>query len=276
MTSNVNYERPRYRLKRDPLSLVLCQVRFSKVRRMPEFMDGISDALRAEGYSEDLSGVVRQIMMAPGMPQPQVIEDKRDEFRTRDNQWSVNVGDSMVALVTSNYEHFAGFSARLKRVIEIIDGVAGIGRGQVHRIGLRYVDAIVPGEGETLDQYLQPSLHGPTTPRSSVFVNSERMMALEAVGRTAVGVMMVRITQNNQGVLVPPDFTNQPMTHKVALQTGRLITLFDTDHYTQGDWAFDQSMILHTVDVLHQGISAAWFKDFVTAYALKAWEAEPC
>jgi uncharacterized protein (TIGR04255 family) len=272
----MNYEYPRYRLKRDPLAVVLCQVRFSKIRRMPEFMGAISDILRKEGYPEDVSGVVKQVVIGPGMTQPQIIEERRDEFRTKDNQWSVNIADSMVALVTSCYDRFKGFAERLKQVIEIIDQAAGLRHGQVHRIGLRYVDVIDPLDNETLELYLQPSLHGPTTPKSSVMLGSERMMALEAVGRTAIGVMMVRITQNNQGVVVPPDFMHKPMNHKVKVQAQRTVTLFDMDHYTEGNWDFDLPKILTSVDALHQGINAAWFNDFITEHALKTWGAERC
>ena len=243
---------------------------------MPDYMGAISDLLRKEGYPEDISGLVKQVVLRPNMAQPQIIEDKRDEFRSKDNQWSVNIGDSMVALVTSAYDRFAGFSKRLKRAIEIVDQVAEIRHGQVHRIGLRYVDVIDPREGETVRQYLQPSLHGPTTPTSNVITGPERMMALESVGRTAMGIMTVRISQNDQGLVVPPDVMHRPMNHKVTAEAKRVITLFDTDHYTEGAWDFDLTKIMSTVDSLHGGINAAWFQDFITDHALKAWEAVPC
>lgn len=243
---------------------------------MPEFIAAISDRLRVEGYSEDVSGIVKQVVVRPDLPHPTIIEERRDEFRSKENDWSVTIGDSMIALVTTNYERFPGFSARLSRVLATIDEIAGIRNGQIHRIGLRYVDVIKPAPDETVEQYLQPSLHGPTTPKSGVFVSKDRLLAVESVGRTGIGVMRVRISQNNQGMLIPPDCVFKPMKHKMQASGQEMITLFDTDHFTEGNWDFDADRILNTVDLLHKGINAAWFEDFITEHALQAWEAEQC
>ena len=71
----MNYNYTHYKLHKDPLSLVLCQIRFSKVRRMPEFIPQIHDLLRKEGFPEDVSATVQQVVITPGN-KPEITERK--------------------------------------------------------------------------------------------------------------------------------------------------------------------------------------------------------
>jgi len=237
---------------------------------MPEFIPAIHDKLRKEGFPEDVSGTVQRVVITPGGA-PQITTQKRDEFRSRDNQWSLTIGEDMLALITTAYDRFQGFADRLKRSLEIIDQVAEIHNGRVQRIGLRYVDVIDPRPNETFRDYLQNSLHGP---KSSVITGPEHWLHLESVGRTALGTIILRITQNDQGVVVPPDIIQKPMVHKIKVEVGKLITLIDTDHFLEGAWDYDLAKIMSTADDLHAGINAAWFNDLVTSHALNAWEAQ--
>lgn len=83
----MNYSYNHYKLHNDPLSFVLCQIKFSKVRRMPDFIPHIHDLLRKEGFPEDVSATVQQVVITPGN-QPQITTRKQDEFRSKDNQWA--------------------------------------------------------------------------------------------------------------------------------------------------------------------------------------------
>ena len=267
----MTYNYPHYKLHQDPLSLVLCQIKFSKVRKMPELISQIHDLLRKEGFPEDVSSTVQQVIITPdGIPQ--IIPTKQDEFRSKDNKWSLVISDDMLVLVTTAYDRFEGFADRLKRSLEIVDQIAGINQGLINRIGLRYVDVINPQPGETFRNYLQPSLHGPT---SSVFTDLNNWLHLESVGRTELGTMIVRITQNDQGVVLPPDIIHKPMSYKMKLEAGKLITLVDSDHFVEGLWDYDLDSIMNTTNELHKAINAAWFNDLVTSEALKNWGAKP-
>lgn len=266
MTNNY----PRYKLHQDPLSLVLCQIKFSKVRRMPELIPQIHDLLRNQGFPEDVSSTMQQVIIPPdGVPQ--IIPRQQDEFRSKDNKWSLVISEDMLVLITTAYDRFEGFVDRLKCSLEIVDQVAKINQGLVNRIGLRYVDVINPQPGETFRNYLQPSLHGPT---SSVFTDLNNWLHLESVARTALGTMIVRITQNDQGIVLPPDIIHKPMIYKIKAEAGKIITLVDSDHFVEGSWDYDLANILDTTNELHQAINTAWFNDLVTPEALTIWGAE--
>jgi uncharacterized protein (TIGR04255 family) len=266
----MTYSYNHYKLHDDPLSLVLCQIGFSKVRKMPELIPQIHDLLRKAGFPEDISTTVQQVIITPGNL-PQIVERKQDEFRSKDNQWALTLGEDTLTLVTTGYDRFAGFAERLRKCLEIVDQVAEIHRGMINRIGLRYVDVINPRPNETFRTYLQTSLHGP---QSSVFTEQNQWLHLESVGKTETGVMIVRITQNDQGIMAPPGILLKPMEHKPKIDAGQVITLVDTDHFVEGSWDYDLERIMETTSDLHEAINAAWFSDMVTKEALEIWGAE--
>jgi uncharacterized protein (TIGR04255 family) len=239
---------------------------------MPEFIPHIHDLLRKEGFPEDVSATVQQVVITPGN-QPEIKELKQDEFRSKDNQWSLVIGEDMLVLITTAYDRFGGFAERLKRCLEVINNIAEIHYGSIQRIGLRYVDVINPQEGETFRSYLQHSLHGP---QSKVFSQNNQWLHLESVGRTEIGTMVVRITQNDQGIVLPPDIIHKPMNHKMKIDAGHVITLVDMDHFVEEVLDYDLESIMNTVDSLHQAINAAWFNDLVTEQALTNWGAKQC
>jgi uncharacterized protein (TIGR04255 family) len=271
----MTYEYPRYKLHRDPLSLVLCQLRFSAIRKMPELVPDIQDRLRRKGFPNDASSEVQSLVISQG-PQGTEAEPRtvrRDEFRSKDQRWSLVIASDMLALVTTAYDRYHGFNERLRLVLEEVDAVAELSLTQVHRLGIRYVDVIDPGDGETYRDYLREPFHGV---QSDVYVDGHQAVQSQTVGRTRMGTLTVRVWQNNQGQVVPPDIMQgaSPMPPGVEVQPNRLITLVDTDHATQGAWDYDLDSVLETADALHQGINRAWFNDIITPHALKAWGAE--
>jgi uncharacterized protein (TIGR04255 family) len=233
-------------------------------------MAEISDRLRTQGFPEDVSVTMQRVVFTPTGPQAQ--HTKIDEFRSKDHRWSLVIGEDACALLTSGYTTFAEFAEKLRKCLEIIDAVAGLQHGQIHRIGIRYVDVIEPGPAESFRDYLQPSLHGP---KSSVMQDSIQQLHLESVGKTALGTMIIRMTQNDQGLVIPPDITmNSPLAYKMSPQIGAMITLLDSDHFSEALFDYDLERILNSADALHQAINAAWFNDIITPHALKKWEAQ--
>jgi uncharacterized protein (TIGR04255 family) len=149
--------------------------------------------------------------------------------------------------------------------------VAALQQGSITRVGLRYIDAIVPKPGETWRQYLQPTLHGLASP---VFEGSEPLLGMEFHGQTHTGRLTIRITQNEQGQLVPPGTLVQPMAFRQQDLGTQLLTLIDSDHYVEGSWDFNMKELLDTVNALHMGINTVFFENIVSEHALIAWGAE--
>ena len=74
-------------LSRQPLVLVLGQVRFSAIRQMGRYIPEIQEEFRQKGFPIERAGKVQQLTFAPGGGIPvQVNEQQRWEYRTREER----------------------------------------------------------------------------------------------------------------------------------------------------------------------------------------------
>lgn len=269
----MSYEYPRLKLTRDPLSLVLCQIRFSAIRKMPDFIPEIQNRLRRKGFPNDASGQGQAFVITQGSEGAKADAKalRRDEFRSKDECWAVVIAPESLALVTSAYDRYHGFHEQLLMILQEVDAVAELHLSQIHRLGIRYIDVINPQEGETFRDYLKEPLHGLQT---DVFLDNAQVIQSQTIGRTRMGTFSIRIWQNDQGHLVPPDLLQgKPMPMRMNVGHGRLITLVDSDHFVEGAWDYNVSNVLSTLDGLHQGMNRVWFNDVIKPHALHVWGA---
>src|SRR5690606_20918264 len=87
----------------------------------------------------------------------QVTEEKAPmwQFSSLDKQWAVIVGGNMVGLHTVQYTHHQDFLGKFAKAVDLATKPEMVGVKVVEAIGLRYLDLVVPREGEALEDYLQ-------------------------------------------------------------------------------------------------------------------------
>src|SRR3954468_20020972 len=103
-------------LSKNPLVLVLCQVQFSPVRKMGDYIPGIQEAFRRDGFPIERAGKIQQLTITPvGV---NAVEQERWDYRTKDEQWSVTVLQDSVVLQTTAYERFEGFAEKLEAAVK--------------------------------------------------------------------------------------------------------------------------------------------------------------
>lgn len=188
---------------------------------------------------------------------------------SKDRQTSVVVTEGFVVLQTTAYDDFESFIAQLKAVISTVnDTVGGL---LVERIGLRYVDAIVPKPGETWRQYVQPTLHGFDSP---LFKESKTLQLHQTVAETDVGHVIVRLYQNLEAAVLPPDLgTGALKAVTTQAKPGEVVTLVDVDSFTKFDSREYDAAEFETIAwKLKEGAYAMFADQIVTPHALKAWK----
>lgn len=145
--------------------------------------------------------------------------------------------------------------------------------GVVHRVGLRYIDAVRPRPGEDFRFYLRDGFHGIT---DNVFQDGTQRLHVESVGKTQVGeapgIMVVRVVQNDQGLLLPPDLVGGAPKQDSSAAPGELITLIDMDHYVEGNFDPDTHWIVEMAYEMHVQIVETFHEQVVTAEAIAAWK----
>ena len=261
-------------LSRQPLVLVLCQVRFSTVQ-MGDYIPVIQEEFRRGGFPIERAGKVQQLIFGPGGGAPvQVVEQQRWEYRTRDETWSILVMPDSVVLQTTAYERFEGFAERLLRAVDTVLAKTEHDRlGVVHRVGLRYIDAVRPRANQDFRFYLRSGFHGVADDR---FQSGTHRLHVESIGKTQVGdvagTMVVRVVQNDQGLLLPPDLVGGAPKQRSSAEAGELITLIDIDHYVDGNFDPDVQWVVAAAYEMHDQIVETFHEHVVTAEAVAAWK----
>lgn len=238
-------------LSKQPLILVLCEIKISPVRKIADYIPAIQEAFRRHGYPIERSGKIQQVSISPNGVQ--ATEQERWEYRTKAEDWSIIVLQDSIVLQTTAYERFEKFAEQLQLATSIVfKNTEHDQFGRVHRIGLRYIDLVQPKDGENFRKYLRSGFHGLS---EDVFKNGTARTRVECAGQTdvdgEVGTMVVRIAQNDQGMDLPPDLVGSAPKRRERVQKGDLVTFIDLDHYLDGnfdpslDWIEKSTYLLH-------------------------------
>lgn len=258
-------------LSKQPLVLVLCQVRFSPVRKMGEYIPEIQEEFRRHGLPIESAGKIQQLAItASGI---QSIQQERWEYRTKDEKWSVAVMQDSVVLLTTAYERFEGFAERLERAVRtVLEKTEQDQLGLVQRVGLRYIDLVQPRDGEDYRLYLRSGFHGAA---DEVFCAGTHRLHIQSLGRTKVGdnegTMILRITQNDQGLDLPSDLVDWAPAHTSRARPNELVTLIDTDHVIEGKFNPDAGWVVARTWELHDHLIETFHNHIVTEKAIEVW-----
>jgi len=262
-------------LSKQPLALVLAQIRFSVIRQMEEYIPAIQESFRRRGFPLEQAGKVRQVIFGLDGDNPvQVVEQQRWEYRTKDKTSSVIVMQDSVILQTTSYKKFEAFADELLHAVQnVLNETEHDQLGVIERVGLRYVNVVQPREREDFRFYLRPGFHGVA---DEVFKTGTPRLYVESTGKTSVaddsGTMVVRVIQNDQGFSLPPDLLGAAPVHVPRATAGELITLVDMDHYIEGTFEPSADWIVAKAYELHDHLIETFHNHVVTQNAIEVWK----
>lgn len=258
-------------LSKQPLVLVLCQVRFSPVRKMADYIPGIQETFRRHGFPIERAGKIQQLIITPAGVN--AVEQERWEYRTKDEQWSVTVLQDSVVLQTTAYERFEGFAETLEVAVKtVLAQTEQDTLGLIQRVGLRYIDLIQPSAGESYRDYLRDGFHGAS---EAPFVTGSHRLYVESAGRTNVGdtagTMILRVAQNDQGFDLPPDLIGGAPKFQPRTKAGELVTLVDMDHFIEGNFDPSAQWVTERAYLMHDQLIETFHEHVVSPKAIEVW-----
>ena len=262
----------RKKLLHQPVQLVLCQVRWSPIPTISKSIPAIQEVFRRNGFPIERSGEISQIFLSP--KGTEIKSQPRWEYRSKDERWVIQVTTDGVVLQTTDYDRFHGYAEKLRLAVDtVVKATEHNEFGVLERIGLRYIDHIRPSKGESFREYVRPGLHG--IPDEGVFIPGSGRLHSEMVGATAVGsetgTLIIRLTQNREGVELPPDLMGTAPVRTPSVLPGEMLTIVDTDHFLEGKFPCDADWVVSQANLLHKQINDAFFNHAITEYAVKAW-----
>lgn len=252
-----------------PVFYTLVQVQFNPIAQMSNYVEGLQERLRKSGFpdfrAENLFelAIRRLDELQPDVQQQQ---QKRWSFTNIQRTEGYLLLSNALVFHTTTYDTFEDFLNKtiigLKLIHEIVD------LAYVERIGLRYLDAIVPIDNEDgLELYLNPTLLGFSASLEGRLVHS----FTETVTTIADGNLVARAVITDGALAMSPDLLplQLELQSRFTVVNGRNAVL-DTDYSVIKRDSFDLEKIEKQLLESHDIITNA-FKISVTDYARTRW-----
>lgn len=253
------------KLSKAPVAYALVHVKFSPILSLANHVPAIQEKLRTE-YPRYAVGQLAQFRIGvDGRPEMGVAEQQWD-FNSKNNDSGIRLTTGSFIYHCTKYSTFEDFLKAAASALTIVNEAAGI--TLVERIGVRYIDLVVPENDKSVADYLIPSLTGfrDLNGGGNDFLVSVNQTNL----KTSTGTLTVRCVVGNHMTVLPPDLagcnliTKQPPAEK---QTA----LLDTDHFTDSALDFSVEQVANRINALHKPISEAFWSS-ITPFAKESWK----
>lgn len=255
-------------LKNPPVYFTLAQVRFNTILKLVDFLPSIQESFRHAGYPdfEHQHLILIQVSMQDGQQIPTPVPQDRFQFGNVEKTHMFILDGQSLTLQSTSYGQFETFSACFLKGLDIVHQTVTL--AFTERIGLRYLDRVMPQDGETIEQYLADQVHGLTSRLGGKPVYS----FTEALNEVGNNKLMSRVAIQDGPLAFPPDLQpgNMAVAEKFMSYTGKSAIL-DNDGFFEGREEFSAKAVSDHLHAIQKVIGAA-FKATATPYAFTVWD----
>lgn len=259
------------RLEKAPVYFALAQVGFSPVMSMGQFVPAIQESMRRNGYPEFQQGHVMQVRISEDGIEAPVVETKPLWFFMHADQTKNYVLTSeSLTFQTTHYDTHESFIPETLSGFRRVHEAAGL--SAVKRLGMRYLDAIQPAVGETVNDYLVEGLHGVAVADQLESGTTELTFRrhLQRGGTSSRIVIRVHRAEGPIGFpmgLEPSGLLLQPRFSDWGTGAHAVI---DTDHFVEHSFAVETESLRPVFEDLHESVAEV-FRACATPLALRNW-----
>jgi len=252
-------------LPSSPLIFVLAQVKISPVLAIEDRIPELQELFRKRGYprfahrkiESSLHGSDGQIESKEMLQQW--------EFINKEGTASLLIDENGITYQMAQYEVFETMMVAMRTALDLF--AAHVEPDLLQRVGLRYVDLVVPSDGKEISSYFAESLRG-----FRISAEDEReAFFFESVSRTGdTSKFIHRYVEAGRGFGFPPDLL--PITLKLRRDPvmDSPFGLLDLDHHIGVEEQFSVESAIAHFEFLH-GHQTRAFKASVTEDALTEW-----
>lgn len=252
-----------------PLIYVLAQVVFTRIPKMGSLWEDFHQRV-FDVYPESGMEQIDQFAVKPeGV---EISKETRWNLVSSDHRKGLILHSNALILHTTSYSTSGDFFADLRFAL---DGLVQVlpARIEAKRLGLRYVDLLVPRDGLSVDQQVTDALRTPSF--EDLGCKVRRTDATVHYETSIAGEMVLRYRQSAGPDVLPGDlFPNAlqpaPLLTKPRPSIG-VVGLLDFDHFVSRDQPFEVEPITAEFRKLQETTSAA-FRAVTTPDAMRAWE----
>jgi uncharacterized protein (TIGR04255 family) len=257
------------KLENAPVYFTIGQVSYNPILNLDSYLNPIQEKFRKAGYPGFKTLTSKTFNLGSGgikdTEVPQFEQNRQYIFSNMDETSNFVLDGNALSFQVCNYDTFKEFSDSLFQALKIVNDAISLNFSQ--RVGLRYLDAIVPKKGETLEKYLIPEVLGFGSKSEENFVYSfseSRNKVREDI------TLLSRVIIQNGPFGVPPDLVGIKVGRKFLEISGMHATV-DTDAFYKSRKLFNMSELKDDFNKLHNATSNA-FKEITTDYAFSIWK----
>lgn len=256
-------------LKNPPVYLTLAQVRFNPILKLADFLPSIQEGFRQAGYPdfERQSIFSIQLTAQEGQaPVPTPVQQEKLLFGNVDKTHIFILDSLSLTLQSTSYGQFETFSACFTEGLRIVDGVVKL--AFTERVGLRYLDRVMPHPEETIEQYLVEQVQG----LNSRLGGRTLYSFTEAMNEVGSIKLLSRVAIQEGALAFPPDILpgNMRISERFTSHVG-ISAILDNDGFVQAREEFSTEAVAGHLDEIHKVIGAA-FRATATPYAFAIWD----
>lgn len=253
-------------LKNPPVYLTLAQVRFNPLLKLADFLPTIQEAFRQAGYPDyqPQRYVTMQLSMDGQLP-PNPVLQERSQFGSLEKTHAFILESQSLTLQSTDYGSYERFSECFLMGLGVVHDAVKL--NFTKRIGLRYLNRVMPKRGEELKQYLKKEAHGLNSGTDGKLLYSYT----EALNETGNIKLLSRVAIQDGPLAFPPDLqpANLIVAKRFAEYSGTSAIL-DNDSFVEEQEVFSVGTVSAHLNAIHTVIEAA-FKNAATPFACKTW-----
>jgi uncharacterized protein (TIGR04255 family) len=263
------------KMRNAPVYFAIGQVQHNPLLSLDSYLPGIQESMRKTGYPDFKRGLQVAFNLTANVTQdgtqvqaPPVQKLEQYSFLNAAGTSGFVLLTNALSFQTTQYDTFESFSRELRRGLEILQAAVG-GMSFIERLGLRYLDAVVPAKGESMRDYLANEVLGLSARMTDYqFSYSFTESVLTAQG---TGQVVSRTIIQNAPLGFPPDLQPQPL--RVADRFRSVCgehAVIDTDGSLTARKPFELNEVQQSLQGLHDLIDKT-FHATATEHARSVW-----
>jgi uncharacterized protein (TIGR04255 family) len=259
--------------KNAPLAYVLAEVRTELLADLKEYQPKLAAALRGSYPIQRVLHAARFVATSGGIQHEPEQDGAAWEFASPNNQTAVIIRSNGIVLHATTYAGSGDFLERLNSAILIL--AREVPSVYVNRLGLRYVDFIIPKPGETPDAYIDAKLNPTVALPTAIAPPFAMSLAIYPVRE---GKLSLRYMRGSGRPELPPDLATfalekSSLMRRSDIAADQATAIVDTDRIRDFATriALDPNVLKGEFRIMHGDVSSA-FMFLLTEYAKKQWE----
>ena len=261
--------------KKAPLAYVLAEVRTENLADLKSYESELAAAFRSHFPIQRTLVTARIVVSSGGSPIIEPEQDNAWEFASPDNRVALIIRPQGFVLHATTYKDHADFLGRFQDSLAMI--ASKVPSIFVNRIGLRYVDFIIPESGETPEQYIEgklnPFIAMPAAKGTAV------AMSLTVYPMTH-GKLALRYIRGAGQPQLPPDLSTikldkSPLMGMMKIESNQDTAIVDIDRTREfaKREPLDPVALRKDFQGIHDEISHLFTEILITKHAKEKWGA---